>query len=301
MTTHLVIPDLQVHASLPGKPCPLDHFGWIGRYMVERRAGVIVQLGDWQDFDSLSSWSKGTLEHEGKRIQADLDAFHESMRLLMTPLQNVQKRHSAVLRDKMTVKTRIKEVYSPRLVALDGNHENRLDRFVQQNSEFHGFFDLSCLKREKNGWEVIPFLTPVIVDGISYCHYFPRGANGKVTQTKRGSPNAKTQLARERRSCTSGHLQGIDLAVHQLSDVRQYSIIAGSCYLHIDDYMTVQGCRFWKGLVVKHEVRNGEYDIMLVGLDYLCRKYEGMPLDKFLYEKYGDPYEKPSEDSTDQG
>ena len=284
MAVHFVIPDLQVRSNKLS-PCPLDHLSWIGKYMVSLKPDTVIQLGDWQDFDALGQWSKGTLSHEGKKLKDDLDQFDKSMKLLMDPLKRLQKRTS----DKYS--KRHKHYYSPRLVALDGNHEHRLDRFVQSNPEFEGFIDLSCLKREENGWEVVPFLKPIEVDGILYCHYFPRSANGKVMQTKRGAPNARTQVQREMQSCTSGHLQGLDTYVHQLGNRRLYGLIAGSCYLHLDDYMSPQGTKFWHGVIIKHEVREGQYDLMLVSLDYLCRKYEQMPLDKFLIEKYGAHYE----------
>ena len=39
---------------------------------------------------------------------------------------------------------------------------------------------------------------------------------------------------------------------------------------------------------VLNEVRNGDYCVMPLTLDYLCRKYEGMSLAKYLRKKYKD-------------
>lgn len=78
---------------------------------------------------------------------------------------------------------------------------------------------------------------------------------------------------REMCSCTSGHLQGLDWQVLQTGDKRVYGMIAGSCYLHEEDYLTPQGTQYWRGIIMKHEVKDGEYDPMMISLDYLKRRY----------------------------
>ena len=53
----------------------------------------------------------------------------------------------------------------------------------------------------------------------------------------------------------------------------QWGLIAGSFYLHDESYLTPQGHNYWKGIVVKHDVRKGEYSPMFVDLPYLERRY----------------------------
>lgn len=115
----------------------------------------------------------------------------------------------------------------------------------------------------------------MIVDGYPHhnCHYFPRNATGRIVQTYRGAPSAQAQVRREMTSCTSGHLQGLDFYVHQTARKRMYGIIAGSCYLHEEDYLSPQGTMYWRGVVVKHEVTEGMYDPMFVSLDYLLNNW----------------------------
>jgi hypothetical protein len=60
-----------------------------------------------------------------------------------------------------------------------------------------------------------------------------------------------------------------------------YGLVAGACYLHEEEYRGPQGMTHWRGIVMKHQVQGGEYDMMLVSLDYLCRRYEGMSLVDF--------------------
>lgn len=259
---HLVIPDTQVRPGVP-----IDHLGWIGRYIVDKKPDVVVHLGDFADMESLSTYDKGTKKHEGKRLLADIAASKRAMAVLLQPLKD----HNKKCRE-----TKHKQ-YKPKKYLTIGNHENRITRAANASSEMDGFLDISLLEYGKD-WIVVPFLQVVELDGVQYAHYFPRNAVGKITQDTRGAPNAKAQAQREMKSSTAGHLQGLDTHIHQLQDRRVYSMIAGSCYLHEEDYLTPQGTKYWRGIIVKHGVKNGEYDCMQVSLDYLCQRYEGVPL-----------------------
>ena len=114
----------------------------------------------------------------------------------------------------------------------------------------------------------------MVVDGLPHhnCHYFPRSSSGAIVQTKRGAPNARAQLIREGGSCTAGHQQGLDVSCLPLRDRLQWGMIAGSCYPHEEAYLSPQGTTYWRGVIVKHEVNQGEYNPMFVSLDYLKRQ-----------------------------
>ena len=67
-------------------------------------------------------------------------------------------------------------------------------------------------------------------------------------------------------------------------------MVWGNCYLHDEDYRGHQANAERRGIMVKHEVVDGTYDPMVVSLDYLCRKYEGVPLTEFMRENYPEIY-----------
>ena len=46
-----------------------------------------------------------------------------------------------------------------------------------------------------------------------------------------------------------------------------------NCYLHEEDYLSPQGTAYWRGVIMKHDVHDGDYCPMFVDLDYLERKY----------------------------
>jgi hypothetical protein len=72
-----------------------------------------------------------------------------------------------------------------------------------------------------------------------------------------------------------GHRQVLDVATRTLpvDGRQQWGIVAGACYPHDEDYKGHQGNKHWRGVIVLHEVQDGDFDPMFVSLDYLRRSY----------------------------
>lgn len=256
---HLIIPDVQIR---PGDD--LRFLTAIGNFIIDKKPDVIIQIGDFTDMASLSSYDMGKKAFEGRRYKKDIEISKKAMQTLLAPLKSYNKRMSRLHRTR----------YKPQLVLTLGNHEDRITRAVESDAKLEDTIGVKDLEYEKFGWQVIPFLQPIVIDGISYCHFFPRSPSGKVTQTKRGAPSAVAQANREKMSCTSGHLQGLDVAMVAGGGGRIIrSIIAGSCYEHDEEYLSPQGNMHFRGILVKHRVKNGNYDLMEVSLDYLKENY----------------------------
>jgi hypothetical protein len=258
LNSHLVIPDVQAKAGVN-----LKHLTHLGKYIVDKQPDTIICLGDFADMPSLSSYDRGTKGFEGRRYSKDIEAAKKAMDMLMEPL----RKYNAKQR-----KNKEKQ-YKPRMVMTLGNHEYRIDRAVEADAILDGTISTDDLGYAEAGWEVHRFLEVVEIDGVLYSHFFPRSANGRVMQNRRGAPSAAAQVRREMQSCTSGHLQGLSFDVHQTGKRRIYGLIAGSCYTHDEDYLSPQGTAYWRGIVMKHEVQDGNYDPMFVSLDYLKRRY----------------------------
>lgn len=248
---HLVIPDTQVRPGVN-----LDHFRWIGRYIAEKRPDVIIHLGDHWEFDSLSEYDKDThvKEFSQRSYAKDLDAGHAALRLLNTEIRKVKG-------------------YKPRMEWTEGNHDQRVMRLFGREPRLVGALPTPRQLMFAEGWKVHEYLKPVTIDGVTYCHLFVKSSNGLVTSTKFGAPNAKAQVQREMRSCTAGHKPGLDTHIQSVGNRQIRGIIAGSCYRHDLEYGTPQGNRHWRGILVKHEVENGDYALMEVTLKYLKEKY----------------------------
>ena len=162
---HLVIPDCQVTPDTP-----TDHLKWIGQYIVDKRPDVIVNIGDFADMESLSSYDVGKGCYQGRTYKRDIDASKSAMDILMSPL----KKYNA-----MRIKNK-KKRYNPSLHLTLGNHENRITRAINDDPKLDGFMSVDDLCYESYGWKVHPFLSLYEADGVSYTHYFANPGSGKA-------------------------------------------------------------------------------------------------------------------------
>ena len=238
---------------------PLDHLIWLGDYLKDKKPDIIVQIGDFADLPSLSSFDIGKKAFEGRRYKTDIDVAHKAMELLLTPIWEEQAR----------LRKNKEKVWKPRMVLTLGNHEERILRAVENDAKLEGILGLSDLGYENYGWEVIPFLEPINIGGIMFCHYFPSGVLGRPITT------ARQLLMKKHMSCVAGHLQGRDIAYATRADGNQMmSLISGSYYQHDEDYLSPQANNHWRGIYFLHQVEDGACDDMAVSLSYLKGRYE---------------------------
>jgi Calcineurin-like phosphoesterase len=243
---HLVIPDTQVKDGVP-----LEHMEWIGNYLVEKQPDVIVQIGDFADMPSLSNYDRGKASAEGRRYTKDIRAVHKAMDMLLKPIQD----HNRTAKEK----------YTPEMHLTLGNHEYRIIRECEDNPRYEGHFSYDDLGYEDYGWKVHDFLKVIEVDGVEYAHYFTSGVMGRPVSS------AAALLRERQRSCTMGHVQWTDMAIHKKT--QNIALMSGTCYLHDEDYLGPQGNSTRRQIIVKHEVESGRYDPMFVSLRFLEKAY----------------------------
>lgn len=251
MSKHLIIPDVQVKSE--------DDLGFlrcIGNYIVAKKPDVIVQIGDFADMPSLSSYDKGTKSFEGRRYTKDIKATREAMRVLLGPLWDYNAR----------AKRNKEKLYKPRMILTLGNHENRINKAIENDPKLEGLIHVKDLGYDD--WEVYPFLHPVFVDGVAYCHYFPTGVLG------RPATSAAAMVSKLHMSCVAGHQQGKQIAIGKRPDGSSITcIICGSCYEHDEPYMDYQTNKHFRGIIMLHEVEDGSFDECFVSLKFLKGKY----------------------------
>lgn len=244
---HLIIPDVQFKAGVPS-----SHLTWAGKYIAEKRPDTVVCIGDFADMPSLSQYDKGKKSFEGRRYKTDISAAHKGMELLMEPIAKQRG-------------------YKPNLILTLGNHEDRISRAAEDDPKLDGTIGLEDLKYEDFGWKVFPYLEPVVVDGVAYCHFFTSGVMGRPVTT------AAALLTKRHMSAVQGHVQGKQIAIATRADGKQMTaIFAGGYYQHKEDYLRSQGNnRQWHGLWMLHEVNDGSFEEMPVTLNYLKSRYNG--------------------------
>lgn len=244
----MVLPDVQ---AKPG--VDFSFLRKIGLYMVEKKPDVVVCIGDFADMPSLSSYDKGKKSFEGRRYKRDIEAAQFAMQAFLGPLEEHWKAGGT---------------YRPRMVLTLGNHEERILRAINDDPKLDGVLSLKDLAYEEYGWEVIPFLQVVVIEGVAFSHYFTTGTMGRPAGT------AQAQLRKTNMSCVAGHQQGKQIAYSYRADGSTItSIIAGSCYEHEESYLGAQGNRHYRGFLMLHEVNDGAFDEMWVSLGYVNQRY----------------------------
>ena len=254
MRRHLIIPDTQIRPGVP-----LEHIGWAAQAIVDYKPDVLVVIGDWWDMPSCSTHNKpGSIETEGARVLEDIAVGNEAFKTLIAPMEAEQAR---LRRGK-------RKAWDVRKIFCFGNHEHRVDRAVNETPKLEGVLSRDMMFTP--GFERHEFLEIADVDGIWYSHYFSNTLSGRPVGGT--IPNRLNKIGH---SFVQGHQQGFLYGCQQYpGKLVRHGLVAGSFYLHDEEYRDAQSNGEWRGIVVLNEVRgDGAYDIMPLSMDYMRRKY----------------------------
>jgi len=245
MATHLVIGDPHCNPKASN-----DRFLWAGKLARDLKPDTIICMGDFSSMDSLSSYDKGKKSFEGRRYKKDIDHAHDALEKFNKGLNGRRSRK----------------------VMLLGNHEDRIDRIVDETPELDGTISTKDLKFKEFGWEVIAYQEPVAIDGVHYCHNYPTGIMGKPIS---GDNIARSLLLKNKVSSTVGHCHLFDYSMCTIPSGRKVLGLSAGCYLHHkEDYARNTQRLWWSGLIVKRNVRQGEYDIETIEYNTVKRRYD---------------------------
>ena len=238
---HFFIPDTQVRAGVK-----TDHIEAAGNYIAEKRPDKVIVIGDWWDMPSLSSYDKAGQEGwELKNVAEDFESGNDAMNLLMKPIIKAKD-------------------YDPVLIFTEGNHEYRRERACSDpfNRKFKSYLGRDQFYLE--GWHFVPYLKPILVNGILYCHTF-EGVRGMV----------ETRIKSVGNSFVAGHEHTYMVgAFHTASGQRRRGLVCGSFYQHDEDYVGYQKNRkTWRGCFLLNEVEKGDYDLLELSMKYLLKKW----------------------------
>jgi len=240
---HLFIPDTQLKPGVD-----FDHIIAAANYANHKQPDVIVIAGDWWDLPSLSSYEKpGSKHFEGKRLKDDIEFPNRVMRKFEETLD-----------------------YRPEVHFLEGNHEYRMQRVIDEDPvRYEGVLGRH-LFYIPDWFEFHDFREIVDIDGISYSHYFQNPESLTKNILSGQMPNRLNKL---KRSFTMGHQQTLLTGEAYIGDRRIRGCVAGAFYQHQEAYMGPQGNAHWRGMIYKHEVHDGDYDLLELSMNYLLRKW----------------------------
>lgn len=222
-------------------------FDWLGDLILDLKPDHVVDMGDWADMESLSSYDGSSLtgnkpktrSFEGRRYKDDIEAGVDA-------------------RDRIHRKLQAAGRVRPKRWSLGGNHDDeRIERAINNVTELEGVIGIEDHMRREYGWEHIPFLDPLDLGGFNFQHYFTTGVMGRPIG---GENPAVTHLKTQFSSCVGAHSHLFNEA-HRDSNNRGriQSFIAG-CYLDPTQKESYAGPanRMWdKGILFMKGVEKG--------------------------------------------
>ena len=248
---HLIVPDPHAHPDHNN-----DRADLLAKLIIDLRPDVVVNLGDQWDMSSLSGYDKGRKSFEGRSVKRDIDAGKEFSERMWGPVKASKKR-------------------LPRRIFLEGNHEQRIRRAVDEARQLDGWLGIKDLEIDRWYDEFVPYNgnTPgtITIDGITYAHYFVSGVMGRNIG---GEHPAYSLLTKEFVSCTAGHIHVLDWCERTTVNGRKImGLVAGVFQDYNSDWAGEVNKLWWRGVVIKRNVENGTYDPEFISLARLKKEY----------------------------
>lgn len=255
---HLIIPDAHVRPGIS-----TQRFRWLSELIIEEQPEKIICLGDFADMESLCSYDKGKKDYNRRNYTQDLESVYAAQYELFSKIRTYNRQQ----------KKNKKKGYTPELYMLLGNHEERINRAIALDHVLlDGLISTKDLGYEDFGWKVFPFLDVVHLDGIAYSHYFISGIMGRPIG---GEHSAASLLAKQHMSCTAGHTHIFDVSRRTRADGRHIRGLVAGCFLdHHEEYAGPANDLWWRGVFIKNNVKDGDYDLEEISLQELRNRYE---------------------------
>lgn len=251
MSTYLIIPDqhaVPYHNN--------DRADWLAQLMIDLKPDVVVNMGDAADMESLSSYDKGKRSFHGKSYKKDIDAHLDFQERLWEPVRRTKKK-------------------LPYRIALEGNHENRIERALDLSPEMQGVIGFEDFKFDDYYNEVVRYDggLPGIYkrDGILFAHFFPTGVSGRPIG---GERPAHMLLAKNGMSSIAAHSHTFDFATRRtVADETLNGLVVGCYQDYINPWAGPIG-KFWQaGVAILRNVESGRYDLQWVSIEALKKEY----------------------------
>lgn len=245
---HLVIGDAHSNPEVSNR-----RFDWLANFIEVHRPDVIVDIGDWGDFDSIGKYAKGKKDAWGKSYREDVRAFRDASHRAFSRIRKIKG-------------------YNPALERFGGNHEEgRIEKFINENPELGGTIKLDDLGLTEFGGKYTTFRKPKVIHGVAYCHYFYDKDSRYAIQS------ARAVLNKKHCSAVYGHTHIRDMADGVRADGKRVTVVNAGCYLDPSQLMGYAGPqardRWWSGLVLMQDVCDGEFEPHFYNMQHIQKNY----------------------------
>lgn len=237
-----------------------ERFSWLGSFLYDLKPDEFINLGDFSDLGSLSSFdTRYPAKIVGQSYEADILATQEA-------------------HDRMWHEFRYNKKRLPFRMFIEGNHEHRLSTAISKDPRLEGSkYGLSYnhLNTHLHYNEIYPYVDagPAIVerDSVYYSHFIASGAWGKAIDGVNHGLKLTEKLGA---SVTVGHSHKFNYFVKQETLPHPTQGLSVGCFLGANQSWAGQANAEWsEGVVIKRNLEHGSYDLQWVSLNQLEKIY----------------------------
>ena len=251
---YLIVPDPHGHPDHNN-----DRADWLGKFILDHKPDVVVNMGDTWDLPSLSSFDKGKASFSSASYEKDINAGLDFQDRMWHPIKKAKKKQ-------------------PRKVFLEGNHEHRIKKVLEYEPHLAGDrYGISYKNLQLDNYyhDIVMYSggTPGIItsDGISFAHFFVSGLMGRPIG---GDHHASSLLAKNYSSCVAAHSHTADFAIRSGSNGKRIQgLVAGVFQDYVSGWAGNVNQLWWQGLVYLRNVDDGVYDPQFISMEALRKEY----------------------------
>lgn len=227
----------------------LRRFRALGEYIRDTKPDNIVAIGDFMSMNCLSAWDKDKRKKmEGQRYEDEIYAGNYALDIMGKVPKNTH------------------------LVFLEGNHEERLKRYLDYDPTFDGHVSIAKdLRLYERGWEWVDYKCDYVINGVSFTHCPINGVGRAI-----GNPSvAQKALKLYHNSVVFGHTHTLDHAAeHRHGGAHLQQALSVGCFFeHVDEYAQGSITNYWRGLVMLNQYGENRFDIATVSMSQLLEHY----------------------------
>lgn len=246
--TTLVVPDAHTDPEQDN-----SRFISLGKYANDKKPNNIVFMGDFCNFDSLSSFDAGKEASHGKKYKEEIKTGRDALKLF---------------------KDQLDEDYKPRLCFLGGNHdEGRIEKYIETHPLLRGHLDIQeDLRLGELGFEYIPYKRFLEIQGVLFTHAVMNAANTPVS----GKSVMSIIASLTAKSIVVGHhhrFEAMSYYRHGADDVHQV-LLCGLFSEETSDYADGAANSYSRCIVMLHHYAPGRFDIDQISIQRLKAKYK---------------------------
>lgn len=240
----------------------LDRFSLASKFIMDHKPDYIVSIGDFLTLNCLSAWDSDKRKRmEGKRYNKEIEAGNIALDLLTEEIIKYNKERKKVK----------KRQYTPTWVYVEGNHEERLERYLEKDPIFDGTVSIKKdLKLDERGFLFVPYREYYYINDVGFTHI----------PFNKSSPIGGVDITRKAqsvgvKSCVFGHTHEQHHShIHKEGMPHLQDTYNCGCFFDKkEDYVHGRVTNYWRGLSLLNIWKPGRFDVDGWSLGRLEREY----------------------------